>query len=420
MKVVFIAYDGILTQSVFDSQILTPLEIIRKKHGARCHLVAYENIQSYFKRFSELRKKKEEVEKKTGIKCLFLPRIPGFKGLRLSGALLPSLVKAKGILSRNEPAIIHSRGAKGASIGVRLKRHFPLAKVIFDARDSEPEQYVSEFLKGRRFDLKNLPKEMGALYDKLSVHERFASVDSDHVFTQSQELKKALKKKYGVPDNKFTVFPNSVSLNSFGFHEQERRAVRKELGIEDRFVLIYCGTVHPYQLPEEGVLFFKKLLEYAPDSFFLAITFSPEKVTELLRKAGIMEKDYKVTKVRYTEVSKYLNAGDAGILFRVQNEYSKTSSPVKFPEYLSAGLYILTLTGIGDATAFVGSHQAGLVLENTDERTLEQGARKLAQLKDRIQSSEEKLRISNLAARHFSQEAQIEEKFKCYQRLLEN
>ncbi|MBI2399519.1 MAG: hypothetical protein HYV23_00385, partial [Deltaproteobacteria bacterium] len=229
-----------------------------------------------------------------------------------------------------------------------------------------------------------------------------------------------LKKKYGVPDGKFTVFPNSVSLDSFGFNEQERRAVRKELGIEDRFVLIYCGTVHPYQLPEEGVLFFKKLLEYAPESFFLAITFSPEKVTELLSKAGIMEKDYKVTKVRYTEVSKYLNAGDAGILLRVQNEYSKTSSPVKFPEYLSAGLCILTLTGIGDATEFVRSHQAGLVLENTDERTLEQGARNLAQLKGRIQSSEEKLRISSLAASHFSQEAQIEEKFKCYQRLLEN
>lgn len=420
MKVVFIAYDGILTQSVFESQILTPLEIIRKKPGVECHLIAYENIQSYFKRFSELRKNKEEVEKKTGIKCLFLPRIPGFKGLRLAGAMLPFLVRAKGILGKNEPAIIHSRGAKGASIGIRLKKQFPLAKVIFDARDSEPEQYVSEFLNGSRFDLNALPKDMAALYDKLSVYERFASVESDHIFTQSQELKKTLKRKYGTPDGKFTVFPNSVNLKNFGFHEEERRAARKELGVEDRFVLIYCGTVHPYQLPEEGILFFKKLLEYAPDSFFLAITFSPEKVMELLRKAGIMEKDFKVTKVRYAEVPKYLNAGDAALLFRVQNEYSKTSSPVKFPEYLSAGLYTLTLTGIGDATSFVDTHKAGMVLENTGERTIEQGAERLARLRDSIRSTEEKLRISNLAVSHFSQEAQIEEKFKCYLRLLKN
>jgi len=420
MKVVFIAYDGILTQSVFESQILTPLEMIRKKHGAECHLIAYENMHSYFKRFSELKKKKEEIEKKTGIKCLFLPRVPGFTGLRLSGASLPFLVRGKGILGGNEPAVIHSRGAKGAYLGVMLKRHFPSVKVIFDARDSEPEQYISEYLKAGQVDLKGLPQYKIALYGKLTGYERFASMESDRIFTQSQELKKTLGKKYGVPDAKFTVFPNSVSVNSFGFQEQMRKAVRMELGVEDRFVLIYCGTVHPYQLPEEGVDFFKKLVKYSQDSFFLAITFSPEKVTELLVKAGIREKDYRVMKTGYKDVPRYLNAGDAGLLFRVQNEYSKTSSPVKFPEYLSAGLFVMTLTGIGDASMFVKQHQSGMVLENTQSDTLEEGARKLAKLRDRILSSEEKQRISRLAARHFSQETLIEEKFKCYQRLLEN
>lgn len=420
MKIVFIAYDGIVSQSVFESQILKPLELIKSRKNAECHLIAFENAAVYFRRYSEIMRLKKAIEKKSGIRCLFLPRTPGFAGLRFSAALLPRLAEYKGILRRGEKAIIHSRGSKGCYIGLKLKERFAGSKVVFDSRSSEPEQYVSEYMSDGRLDPATLPRDKAKLFELLTFFERYSVSGADHIFSQCDELKKSLMSKYGPSGNKFTVFPNAVSLDVFRFDEGQRNEIRKELHIENRFVLVYCGTVHPYQLPEEGIDFFKRLLKYEPTSFFLALTFSPEKVAKLLEQAGVSEKNYRVMKLHYPEVPKYMCAGDAGLLFRVQNEYSRTSAPVKLAEYLSTGLFVITLTGIGDASSFVKTRNAGMVLDNANAATLDEGAKKLASLARQIMLSEEKLKITELAKGPYSQEAQIEEKFKCYQRLLEN
>lgn len=420
MKIVFIAYDGILTQSVFESQILKQLELQKSRKNAVCHLVAFENPVVYAKRYSEIAKMEAAIEKKTGINCLFLPRVPGFGGLRLVASMLPHLVRAKGILKKGEKAILHSRGSKGCYIGLKLRESFPGCKVVFDSRSSEPEQYVSDYVSDGRIDVGKLPKGLARLYKELTYFERSSVEGADHIFSQCDELKKSLVAKYGPSEDKFTVFPNAVSLDLFRFDAAQRDAVRKRLGIENRFVLVYCGTVHPYQLPGEGIDFFRRLLKYRPDSFFLALTFSPEQVTEMLERAGVSDKDYSVMKLPYREVPDYMCAGDAGLLFRVQNEYSRTSAPVKLAEYLSTGLFVITLTGIGDATTFVRSRDAGMVLDDTRAETLDEGAKKLASLSRKVMQKDEKLKITELAKGPYSQETQVEEKYRCYQRLLAN
>ncbi|MBE7415268.1 MAG: glycosyltransferase [Deltaproteobacteria bacterium] len=420
MKVLFIAYDGILTQSVFESQIVKPLELLSKDMGADCRLVAFESIAPYFKRLPEIGRKREEIERRSGVKCLFLPRIPGFCGLMFTAFALPFLMKTGRVLGRDESAIIHSRGSKGCFIGLGLKRSFPGAGVVFDARASEPEQYVSDFLTDGPVDLDKLPRDKARLYEKTAVLEARAARGADHIFSQCEELKKSLMTKYGVPGRRFTVFPNAVSVNKFSFDAALREKVRNELGIEKRLVLVYSGSINSYQLPERGVQFFKRLKSRAPESFFLAMTFDPERMSGLLAGAGVDKGDYKVMKLGFADVPRYTLAGDAGLLLRVQNEYSRTSAPVKLAEYLSAGLFIVTLDGIGDASPLVRRHGAGIVLPDAGDESLENGAAMLASMSDKLASTCEKRRIAGLVVPSYSQEHQIPEKYRCYQRLLKN
>lgn len=418
MKVVFIAYDGIVSQSVFESQILGQLEPLRTKKGAECVLVAFESAPVYFRRLPEIKALKGAIEKKSGIRCLFLPRTPGFAGLRLSAALLPRVAALRGVLARGEKAIIHGRGSKGCFIALELRRRFPGCRVVFDSRSSEPEQYVSDHFPDGRVDPARLPGKLKRLFETLTFFERRSVEEADHIFSQCGELKRSLMEKYGAPDEKFSVFPNAVSLDVFRFDGAQRDEAREELGVADRFVVVYCGTVHPYQLPDRSVEFFKRLLWHEPRSFFLGLTFSPEKVEGLLDRAGVDRKDYRVMKLAYRDVPRYMSAGDAGLLFRVQNEYSRTSAPVKLAEYLSTGLFVVTLSGIGDASEFVSSSSAGMVLDDAGDESLERGAALLAARASGIMGMEEKLRITALARGQYSQETQVEEKYRCYRRLL--
>lgn len=420
MKLLFIAYDGIVTQSVFDSQILKPLEMIRKRKGAECHLIAFENIFRYYRDYSDINRRKGLIQNSSGIICHFLPRIPSLWGLRLTSIVLPYFIRMKGILRPNERAIAHARGSKGGYIGLRLKQSFAGIRLVFDARASEPEQYVSDFLPEGDFEQKELPHAQRKLFERLIRLEEYATKCSNHIFSQSEKLTHHLMERYGVPENKFTTFPNAVSLNIFNFDNDVREEVRKELGLQDRLVILYCGTVHPYQLPEKSVGLFKKLLLHEPESYFLALSFTPQILTELLKKECIPAENYRVMQVNYSMVPRYMSAGDVGLLFRVQNAYSRTSSPVKFAEYLSCGLFVVTLEGIGDVSSFVREHDVGLVLKDTDNDTLEEGAKRLVHLKSKILSMETKLKISSLVKGPFSLDAQIEEKWKYYQKLLAN
>jgi glycosyltransferase involved in cell wall biosynthesis len=60
-------------------------------------------------------------------------------------------------------------------------------------------------------------------------------------------------------------------------------------------------------------------------------------------------------------VPEYLAAGDLGLLLRDPHPVNRVASPVKFAEYLAAGLPVLVSPGVGDAAAIVERERVGFV-----------------------------------------------------------
>jgi len=65
-------------------------------------------------------------------------------------------------------------------------------------------------------------------------------------------------------------------------------------------------------------------------------------------------------------VAATLAAADIGFMLRDSRELNRVASPVKFPEYLAAGLAIVASPGTGDASALVTQHQVGTLVNPSE------------------------------------------------------
>ena len=78
--------------------------------------------------------------------------------------------------------------------------------------------------------------------------------------------------EYQVPSSKIHVIPTVANTRKFYWDPQLRSAVRKELGIEDRFTFVYAGSIRAYQSLEVLLDFFRKTQEKRPEVHLLLIT----------------------------------------------------------------------------------------------------------------------------------------------------
>jgi hypothetical protein len=93
------------------------------------------------------------------------------------------------------------------------------------------------------------------------------------------------------------------------------------------------------------------------------------------------------------EVSQYLEIGDYGLLLRPESITNEVASPVKFAEYVGAGLKVLISPNIGDFSEFTLKNNLGSVIKN------------LLEIKEiKINSNLDKDRIRDLANQEFSKE----------------
>lgn len=143
IQLIYCAYDGILTQSVFDSQVITPLALLKKTQQVDITLIAFETPFVYLKKRCALQNKRQQIQSKYHIQSYFYPRIPRFPGLKITAWLI-RVMGSRWLKSKLQagPVIFQGRGVKGTYIGCYLRKCIPELKVIYDIRDKEPEQYL--------------------------------------------------------------------------------------------------------------------------------------------------------------------------------------------------------------------------------------------------------------------------------------
>jgi len=255
--------------------------------------------------------------------------------------------------------MIHARSHIPATIALRLKRRFGI-KMIFDVRGLMAEEYV---------DADHWKKE-SAPYRLTKAMESRALQASDGVVTLTEKIWPAIKDWKGLRgrDVIHEVVPCCTDLELFRFSQSDRERVRAELDLQDRFVLVYSGSIGGWYLTDKMADLFVALLKHEPQGHFLWLTGGSNSLIEkLMSDRAVNSNQFTVLNVAPAEVPSYLSASDVGIAFYKPTFSRLATSPVKVSEYLACGLPVIVNAGVGDSDTFVESQTVGSVVKDFSE-----------------------------------------------------
>ncbi len=375
-KVLFISYNGML-DPLGQSQVIPYLRALSQQ-GVQFTLLSFERSRAYT---PEGHKACEELRRDlavAGIDWHWLryhksPSLPATSYDVLAGIRYGSrLVRDKQI------EMVHARSYIPATIALRLKRRFGV-KMIFDVRGLMADEY---------FDAGHWRKE-STPYRITKAMERRALAAADGVVTLTERIWPIINTWDGLSDRHVAheVVPCCADLELFKFSQFNRERRRRELGLEDRFVVVYSGSIDGWYLTESMADFFAVLLKQNPQAHALWLTTgNHDRIRTLMQTRGIEEKDYTLLATTTADVPSYLSASDAGLAF-IKPCFSKlASSPTKYAEYLACGLPLIINCGIGDSDTLVTREQTGVLVGEFNQDAYQSA---IAALEDFVVHSEQ-------------------------------
>lgn len=353
-RVLYISYNGML-DPLGQSQVIPYLKALSRA-GIKFTLLSFERDHAFTSagvaQCSELRQ--ELAENKIDWHWLRYhkrPSLPAtgydvWAGTRFAAGL----VKSAGI------EMVHARSHIPATIALRLKQRFGV-KMIFDVRGLMAEEYV---------DAGHWRKD-SVPYRITKALEGRALNAADGVVTLTEKIWPIISQWESLRDREVAheVVPCCANLDLFNFSPADRSSRREELGLKDRFVIVYSGSIDGWYLTESMADFFVTMKRQKPGAHFLWLTPTRhERVHDLMKARGLGDSDYTVLASASPDVPSYLSASDAGLAF-IKPCFSKlASSPTKYAEYLGCGLPLIINQGVGDSDVLITEEKTGVLVGN--------------------------------------------------------
>ncbi len=192
------------------------------------------------------------------------------------------------------------------------------------------------------------------------------------------------------------VIPSCVDVARLAATSEERAATRAELGYSDSdVVLVYAGGLARYQLIPEMLRLWASLGQDTGVQFLLLTNDAPAPGPVREGEHDPVPPGLRRMSVPRSDVPRYLSAADVGFLLREPHPLNRVASPVKFGEYLAAGLAVVTSPGIGDTSAMVTERGLGELVEvGAHDRTLARCRALIASLRQDREGFRERARTA--------------------------
>ncbi len=364
MRVLFIN-DGSLLNPILRSQGIPHLFYLAQQ-GYEIHLLSLDPRAE-----TDRRAERDKMVKQFGDKIhfLFFRPLPS-KILKATIQILaagPLLVMYYVVKYKIE--VIHARSYFPAFFGLLAKTVLG-TKLIFDMRGLMIDELVS----------KRTWTESSVVVRILRFLERRCILSSDEIVVVSDKFREHVMQLAYVQLSKKKIsiesIPNCVEAERFEISLEVKEKLTTSLNLRDRYVLVYSGSLASWQCSDEVLMFLSLCLRREPKAFLLIVTYDDE--TELMRhveRYGIKQSDYKIVHSAPEDVPKHLSLGRIGILFRREELLNTVSSPIKFGEYLAAGVPVLISHGVGDTEDIVKKHNVGIVVEGLTEPSLQNASK---------------------------------------------
>ncbi|TES89997.1 MAG: hypothetical protein E3J87_10830 [Candidatus Cloacimonadota bacterium] len=373
MKTVFIltAIERAFYSATIEYQLLAPLlKIASKRKEIRFIFLALIPITFYFikgdiKRsfflFRQRRKKIKNNLKQRNFSLFFIPVLFPLKHrsfyLRIFEvplyilSNLPLLMLFQAVF---RPSLIHARGYPANLLALIIKKLQGI-RFLFDMRDV----YTKKGIEGGIFCENDISFRLWHSLEKRMVF------GADAIIVTSLPFKNYVLNILDT-DKKIWIIPNSVNRKKFFPDEKIRTAVRKKLGIENRFVLIHSGTFSTKEDIRLAARYFKRWKTIKEESFFLLLIANRKNVkrlTEVFLKENLALLDYRIVNPEPEEVPNLLKAGDIGLHLESKSLATEYCIAIKDGEYLSTGLPVVCtpyLEGIGP---LIKKYDCGIVTD---------------------------------------------------------
>ena len=268
------------------------------------------------------------------------------------------------LVRRNRIDVVHARAhipMAMALIAARLTGSL----LVFDIRGLMAEEYADAGV----WSAKSLK------FRAIKALERTGIKRANQIVVLTNAMREWLRESGLAAAEKIEVIPCCVDFTRYAGSENEARVGA------DKFEVVYAGSVTGLYLLEEMAAFFLALRAQEPRAFLRILTTSSrEAAVARLRSAGLAPDDFWVGGVNANEVPGYLRRASLGLSFRKRTFSQIAASPTKIPEYLAAGLPVVSNAGIGDVDTLLESERVGVVVNNFTAAEFERVATRALQL----------------------------------------
>jgi glycosyltransferase involved in cell wall biosynthesis len=357
-RYVFLTAAEAYPSTVFASQVADLLRVLAGA-GLRFDVLGFDPYYARNRHTAHGRAAIAELEAKLPGALRLFPYVP-FEdrvGVPLARRLLAWELRDR------RPTVIHARGVWAAATAARVARGCPWIKLLYDVRGD----YVAEhaFHRAGRGDARGLRIAPGQW--RIGRAEARAVSAATRILCVSRPLRGVLDGRYPSAGVKTVVIPGSHDPATFRRDPELRERTRDRLGLQDRFVVAYAGSMVPYQLPESLAACGKIACELREDAHLLVLTQDPERARDVLESGGVPTHRATVRHVPHREVPALLNAADLGLLLRRRDPVNRAASPTKVAEYLACGVPLVVGPEIGDTSDLVRQEGLGAVVEDCED-----------------------------------------------------
>ncbi|MGD0469362.1 MAG: glycosyltransferase family 4 protein [Terriglobales bacterium] len=230
---------------------------------------------------------------------------------------------------------------------------------VFEVRDLWPESLAAV----------GAGSEGTLLHRTLGAIAGFLYRRADRIVVVSPAFKDHLIRYWNVPASKISIVENGVETDLFRL-DPAAMEVRKQLRLEDRFLICYIGTMGNAHGLETLIATAEELQTPLPGAMFLLIGEGAEKkrIVELAVARGL-------TNIRFLgqqpreRIPAYISAADLCLVMLKKTELFKTVIPTKLLEYMACERPVIVAVD-GQARQIVEEAGAGVFVEPENSKAL--------------------------------------------------
>jgi glycosyltransferase involved in cell wall biosynthesis len=242
---------------------------------------------------------------------------------------------------------------------------------VFEVRDLWPESLAAV----------GMGDENSVLHRALAHLAGFLYAHSDRIVVVTPAFEDHLVNCWRVPRTKISVIENGVETKLFApelSNGESRTRLRRELGLEGKFVASYIGTMGMAHDMETIINAAVQLQASNPEIAFLMVGEGAEKdhIISLAREQGLKNISFVDQRPR-EEIPAYIGASDVCLVLLRKTDLFKTVIPTKMLEFMSCARPVI-LGVDGQAREILEEAGAGLVIEPENSQWLVSAIRLLA------------------------------------------